>query len=58
MDGLTITKFVLENPENTLMNTNKKELFRNDITEKVSSRVPYLEGAHEYKKEMVFMKNY
>lgn len=56
MDGLTVTKYVLENPENNLMQTMKKDIYRSHPDKK--DTVGFIEGAHEIQKEYVFNRQY
>lgn len=46
MDGLTVTKFVMDNKENTLLNTNGMKLFRDTG----KSHTGYVEGQLEFQK--------
>ena len=53
MDGMTVTKFVLDNKENTLLRTQEKPLFRN----KVKNDATFIEGQHDIQKIYQYVKN-
>lgn len=54
MDGVTVTKYVLDNKENNLMKTTNKPIYR----EKPSSiNQPYLEGNLEIMKVNIHNRN-
>ena len=47
MDGVTVTKYVLDNKENNLMKTTTKPIYREKPS---STNTPYLEGNLEIMK--------
>lgn len=46
MDGLTVTKFVMDNKENTLLNSTQLELFR----DQAKTHFGYVEGQIEFQR--------
>lgn len=47
MDGLTVTKFVMDNTDNNLLQTREKPLFRDEIKK---NNIGFVEGQIEFQR--------
>jgi hypothetical protein len=53
MDNMTVTKYVMQDKENTLLKTQEMQLFR----EKITNNTAYVEGQHAFQNVYQYVKN-